>query len=327
MANPIGVVVNPSSGKGKGKQAGHAVFQTLQSLGFKTVDLSADSYAQALANAKAAVAAGNIQALMVVGGDGMAHLGVNACALSNIPLAIIPAGTGNDSAATLGMPADSVGEAVKMAVAHLAQPRRVDLIRGTTATSTNTPQADNLAAAGNVANAGNSVTVGNEFYSFGSVSAGFDALVNARANKMRFPKGPSRYQVAMVLELFKFRGISYTTQMDGQVRQFDAMLCAVANAPRFGGGMLFAPHSKVDNGFLELFIVHKIARTTLLRIFPKVFTGKHVSHPSVEFVTFSKATIDSHGLPIYADGEYVGQSPIAISVVPGGLLTCSAAVN
>jgi diacylglycerol kinase (ATP) len=236
---------------------------------------------------------------MVVGGDGMVHLGVNACAKSNIPLAIIAAGTGNDAASTLHLPIGDVRAGVEAALAGLQAPRRVDLIQG------KTPE--------------------RSFFSFGTISAGFDALVNAKANRMRFPKGPSRYQVAMVLELLRFRGIQYRVTIDGKERELEAMLCAVANAPAFGGGMLIAPHAKVDDEKLDLFIVHKISRLELLKVFPKVFTGRHVSHPAVEFVELSSAHLDSQGLPVYSDGEHVGSSPLEVAVAPGALWVCAPA--
>lgn len=299
MVLPIGVLVNPTSGKGKGAAVGTEVFQVLAELDVAALDLSGNSYSEALNNAKAAVTAGSITALMVVGGDGMVHLGVNACAKSNVPLAIVAAGTGNDAAATLRLPLHNVREAVLAAIEALKTPRRVDLICGTT------PQS--------------------EFYSFGTISAGFDALVNAKANRMRFPEGPSRYQVAMVLELLRFRGISYSLVADGVERKLEAMLCAVANAPAFGGGMLIAPHAKVDDGKLDLFIVHRISRLELLKVFPKVFTGRHVTHPAVEFIELSAASIDSAGLPVYSDGEHVGSSPIRVEAAPGALWVCAPA--
>lgn len=290
----IGVLINPTSGKGAGLQAGQAVLETLDQLGVGYRNLSGATLALANGNAKAAIAANELSALIVVGGDGMAHLGANLCGGTNVALGIVAAGTGNDSAQAMGLPLKDPVAATKVLVASLANPKRVDLIAG-------------------------KASLG-EFYALGSVSAGFDALVNGRANRMTWPKGPSRYQVAMVLELMKFKGIHYRAVIDGAVREFEAMLCAVANAPSFGGGMLIAPHAKLANGRLELFIVHKISRLTLLRIFPKVYTGAHVTHPAVEFIQVSEVTLDPGKMPIYADGEYVGEAPVTTRVAPDALL-------
>jgi len=296
---PVGVVVNPTSGKGRGAAVASEVWKALAVT--HTVDLSGSSYVQALANAKRAVQDGAIRALIVVGGDGMVHLGANACANSPVPLGIVAAGTGNDSAAALGLPLTSAAEAVEVALAHIDNPRTIDLLRGRTRNAIE------------------------DFYSMGTVSAGFDALVNAKANRMSWPKGPSRYQVAMVLELLKFGGISYEATIDGVTRTIDAMLCAVANAPAFGGGMKIAPHASIVDGKLDLFIVHKIPRLTLLKIFPKVYTGGHVSHPSVEFVEATKVRLDAGDMPAYSDGEYVGQSPIEVEIAPLAIRVCAPA--
>ena len=301
QALPIGVVINPTSGKGRGAKVASQVWQALA--GHRTLDLSGNSYDAALANAREAISRGAIRALFVVGGDGMAHLGVNACAHTQVPLGVIAAGTGNDTATVLGVPVTDVAAAVQYALNQIDDPRTVDLIAG---------EAKSASGKAN-----------HKFFSFGTVSAGFDALVNARANRMTWPKGPSRYQVAMVLELMKFRGIKYTAVIDGVERKLEAMLCAVANAPAFGGGMLIAPHAKVDDGQLDLFVVHRIPRTTLLRIFPKVYKGGHVTHPSVEFVAAHSIQLDSGDLPAYSDGEFVGLSPVSVEIAKGALKVCA----
>jgi diacylglycerol kinase (ATP) len=97
------------------------------------------------------------------------------------------------------------------------------------------------------------------------------------------------------------------------------MLCAVANAPSYGGGMLVAPNATVDDGELDLFVVHKISKGELVKVFPKVFTGEHVSHPAVEIIRCESVTLLSVGVPVYADGEAAGMLPMTVSVVPKSL--------
>jgi diacylglycerol kinase (ATP) len=112
--------------------------------------------------------------------------------------------------------------------------------------------------------------------------------------------------------------------IDGQVRQFDAMLCVAANAQSFGGGMLIVPHADVNDGFFDLLILHKISRPELIRVFPKVFSGKHVTHPAVEFVRCQELHLEAisqvHGaMPCFADGEAKGHSPLKITMHAGAL--------
>lgn len=290
----IGVLINPTSGKGKGALAGQKVLEALDQSGQPYRNLTGGSLQQSRQNAQACIEGAELSALLVVGGDGMVHLGANLCAATDVPLGIIAAGTGNDSAMTMGLPLTDPAEATRVALAALEAPVSIDLIAG-------------------------KASVG-DFYAFGTVSAGFDALVNARANRMSWPKGQRRYEVAMVLELLKFKGIHYLAVIDGAERKINAMLCAVANAPSFGGGMLIAPHADLQDGKLDLFIVHKITRATLLKIFPTVYTGKHVTHPAVEFVEAESVVLDAGDMAVYADGEYVGQSPVVTRVAKKALL-------
>ena len=155
--------------------------------------------------------------------------------------------------------------------------------------------------------------------SLGTVSAGFDALVNRRANLMRYPKGASRYPVAMVAELASFRGIKYRATVDGVEREIEAMLCAVANSPAFGGGMKISPQSDITDGELEVFILHEVSRPKLLKIFPTVYAGEHVKYPEVEIFRAKSVRISNDSFPMTCDGELVGEAPFTVDVHPGGL--------
>lgn len=289
----FGVILNPTSGKGKGAGLGRAFVSELQSLGINVIDLSGQDWAQAEERGRKAIASGTIDALAVAGGDGMMHLGVNLCAGTQVPLALMPCGTGNDAAMALGIPRDDAKAAAELAVSSLNSPRLVDLGLGITETR--------------------------RFFFFNSASAGFDAIVNRRANSWTFPKGPSRYTLAMLYELVGFSALKYEAKVDGKSRALEGMLCAVANGPSYGGGMLVAPNASVDDGLLDLFIVHKISKAELVKVFPKVFTGEHVTHPAVEIVRATEVTLRSAGVPVYADGEPAGMLPMTVSIMPKAL--------
>jgi len=289
----FGVILNPTSGKGKGATQGPEFVSELLKLGVQVTDLSGKDYDEAMEHGRRAIAEGSIDALAVAGGDGMMHLGINLCAGTNVPLALMPCGTGNDAAMTLGIPIDKPAEAAKLAVESFSKPRVVDLGLG--------------------------VTANRRFHFFNSASAGFDAIVNRRANRWKYPKGPSRYTLAMLYELVTFDSLKYQAKIDGKQRDLDGMLCAVANGPSYGGGMLVAPEASVDDGKLDLFIVHKITKPELIKVFPKVFTGAHVTHPAVEIIRCEDVTLLSDGVPVYADGEPVGVLPMTVSVAPKSL--------
>lgn len=287
----LGVIVNPTSGAGRGAALGRQFFEGLAALGIDYIDLSGETLEAAQTHGRAAIAAGSIDGLAVLGGDGMVHLGVNLCAETKIPLMVVGAGTGNDSARQLGMPIHDVAASLSFLKTNLGKSRAVDVAKVESTLGTR--------------------------YLFGSVSAGFDAIVNARANRLKWPKGAAKYAVALFLELPSFRPIKYRVVVDGVERSFEGMLIAVANGPAYGGGMQIAPHAKIDDGTLDLFIVHKVSRLELVKLFPKVYSGKHVTHPAVEFVTAKVVELHAGTVPAFADGEFVGSTPLRVEVLPG----------
>lgn len=290
---PLGVLVNPQANRGKGKASGDEVFAELASRGIATVNLSAESAVAASENAARAISNQEISGLIAVGGDGTSQLGVNLCIPNQLPMGLIPAGSGNDQARQLGIPRDSIPAAVDFLVAHLDKPRRVDAMRVKTSTR--------------------------EFWSLGSISAGFDALCADRANSLAWPKGSNKYVAAMLLELPRFNPIEYQIEADGKKRSFKAMLCGVANVKNFGGGMKISPNSEIDDGELEVFILHEVSRARLLRIFPTVYEGKHLGFPEVEIFKAKSVSISNDAFPMTCDGELIGPAPFSVQLHSGAL--------
>lgn len=289
----LGVIINPAAGNGAGKIEGEKAITELQRE-TEVLDLTGNSLADSERRAKQAIQDHLIDGLVVVGGDGMAHLGINLCANADLPLGLVAAGTGNDAARALGLPIGDAVAGARVVLNNLRQPRLVDLVR-----------AEGTAG---------------EFWYFGSLSVDFVALVNQRANSWKWPKGPSRYKWAMIAELAAFKPIRYHATIDGVEKDFEAMLCSIGNSPYFGGGMKVAPKSKIDDGLLDVFIVNKISRFELLKVFPKVYTGEHVTHPAVEFITAKKVVLSSQTqMPAFSDGEPVGFAPVTAQIAPGAL--------
>lgn len=297
----LGVVVNPTAGKGRGTQAGRRVHELLQARGHKVEDLSAATLAQATDRARAAAVQG-LDALVVVGGDGMVHLGVNVVAGTGLPLGIVAAGTGNDIARTLALPRGDV-EAAVAAIEHglLDGPRRVDAVR-----------------------VGSPAHAAHEWY-LGVLSCGFDAAINARANEMTWPKGSGRYVRALAAELGGFRPYGYRVTLDDRVWESAGTLVAVANVPWIGGGLKIAPDAVVDDGLLDVVVAGPFSKSGVVKIFPGIYQGKHVGHPSVEIVRSRSVLIEPltnlGALPpaAFADGERIGPLPLRVTVDPGAL--------
>ncbi len=291
MPSRIALIVNPTSGKGTGATMGEATARLLRTAGHEVMDVSADTYDAARTKAVAALV-GGVDTLVVVGGDGMVHLGVNLCAGTPVRLGVVAAGTGNDFARNLGLPVRDPSAAV--GVINAGVTRAVD--------------------AGRVTDEGGAVR-----WFGGVLGAGFDAVVAARAARMRWPRGAMRYNLAIARELPVFRPIPYVVDLDGERLRTRAMLVAVANTTSFGGGMKVCPDADVSDGLFDVLIVHELSIAAFLKVFPRVFSGTHVHHPAVDIRRARRVRLEAHGIQAQADGEPMAVLPLDVDLVPASL--------
>jgi diacylglycerol kinase (ATP) len=222
-----------------------------------------------------------------MGGDGMAHLGLNACAGTEATLAVLPAGTGNDFARGAGIPRSIPG-----AVEALVQgrTRRLDLTRLTNAVGS--------------------------YYVGAVVSSGYDARVNRATNDIRLRFGPLSYGYIALRELANFEPLTYRLVVDGQAREVRAMMVAVANMGVFGGGMKIAPDADPADGILDVTLIREASRGKLLRLLPQVYSGSFIKDPVVELLRARRVEIDGDGLFLMGDGEELGEVPAVAECVP-----------
>jgi diacylglycerol kinase (ATP) len=290
----VAVLHNPFAGRGRHRHAVEATLRYLSIAGYDARVLAGPTAAAALEAAREAVAEG-AAALVAVGGDGTVHLGLQAVAGTGVPFGVVPAGTGNDFAVEVMVPSDPEAAAKSIAEALVAgRTRQVDLGRAT----------------------GNDDCV----RWFGAVlGAGFDAIVNERANTMRWPRGPRRYDLATYAELMRLRPRRYTLTLDGVVRELDAVLVAVGNTASYGGGMRICPAADPNDGLLDVVVAGRISRTTLVRIKPRVYKGTHVEHPRVESFRVKEVRIAAIGITTYLDGERGCPLPVTVTAEPGAL--------
>ena len=287
----VGLVVNPTAGKNRGMALGLEVAQRMRNAGHEVLDLSDESYAAARDRALGAIAQG-LDVLAVVGGDGMVHLGVELAAETRTTLAIVAAGTGNDVARGLGLPVHDPVRAADLVTT--GTPRTIDAVRHVD-------------------------THGGRHWFVGVLGAGFDSLVNERANTWPWPKGKMRYNLAILRELPLFKAIPYVVTIDGVRHETRAMLVVVGNGPSYGGGMRVLPDASFDDGLLDVLLLHEISTVEFLRVFPKVFKGAHVDHPAVEIIRGRSVTLEADRIVAYADGERFAPLPITVEVVPGAV--------
>jgi diacylglycerol kinase (ATP) len=287
----IGVLVNPSAGKGKASGSVRTVIGSLQERGDRVLPIQGDSAEHAKQLVRHAVEEG-LDILVALGGDGTVHLALQAVAGTQTPLAIVPQGTGNDGAAALGL--------------ELHNPRKAAeaILEGEIRTF----------------DVGHVVTAeGNEAYFLCVLSTGFDSLVNDRANRMTRPSGDLRYVVALLAELRSFEPIQYTIDIDGVARERPGMIAAFANATSFGGGMKVAPNADMHDGLLDMIWVDPISRGKLIRLFPSLYPGKHIKRAEVHESRVRSARVAAEGAIAFADGEWIGTLPLTVTCVPDGV--------
>jgi diacylglycerol kinase (ATP) len=287
----VGLLTNPTAGKGRGAVFGRRAAAALSAAGHTVLDLSGPDLATAAARAREARDAHTVDVLVVVGGDGMAHVGAGLCARTGLPLALVAAGTGNDNARELGLPVGNPEAAAALVTS--GRVRTVDL--------------------------GRCRSGGQERWWLGVLGGGFDSVVAERAGRMTWPRGPMRYNLAIARELPTFRAIPYALTLDGRREETEAMLVAVANGPAFGGGMRVAPDALYDDGLLDVVVLHRVSRTQFLRVFPRVYAGTHTSHPQVEIRRARTVRLEAAGIVAQADGERFEALPLDLDVVPGAL--------
>jgi diacylglycerol kinase (ATP) len=283
------IVVNPTSGQGKGAEFGKLVagyfskhdlkYQLITGISAQNVHSDLQKFLDENENCPGVIS---------VGGDGLVHLVLQVVVPKKIAFAAIPAGTGNDFVRTLNWSLDDVNGLLD----------RV---------TTTPPQLIDLGL------------VDGEW--FGAVlSSGFDSTVNEKANALSWPKGRSKYNLAIALELPLFKPSHFEIELDDRTISTEAMLIAVGNGASYGGGMQVCPQASITDGLFDVMVLSPISKLEFIRVFPTVYSGTHVNHPEVNIYRTKKVRINSDAIA-YADGERIGALPVSAECVAGAGLT------
>ncbi|QNG21608.1 diacylglycerol kinase [Rhodococcus triatomae] len=288
----VTILTNPAAGHGNAPHAAERAIAHFQKRGVECIQIVGVDAEDALRLSRETLDRGT-DAFVVVGGDGVISIALQALAGGDVPLGIIPAGTGNDHAREYGLPTAAPEAATDVVVDGWSE--EVDL--------------------------GHIVRPDGSEKWFGTVMAsGFDSLVSDRTNRMTWPHGRMRYNLAIVAEFFNLKALPFRLVLDGDtVIEQDVTLVAFGNTRSYGGGMLITPDADRSDGFLDITLVSAGPRNRLIRLFPTVFKGTHVKLPDVHTYRARSVTVESPGITAYADGEYASDLPVTVSAVPNAL--------
>lgn len=292
----VTLLVNPTARAGMHTGAAPQAADLLRAHGLRTTIISGGSAEESTELLRTAIGLGT-DAVVVAGGDGTVNLAVQELAGTRVPLGIIPAGTGNDLAAAVGLKELDITCAAEAIAAGAT--REIDLARVT--------------------------RIDGSTRYFGTVLAsGFDSKVNDRANAMRWPRGGSRYNIAILAEFLTLAGIPYDIELvleDGTTERIigDLVMATVGNGRTYGGGIPICPDADPADGVLDVTLVRPAGRLKLLRLLPRVYKGTHTTIAQVSTYRVRSARLSSPGVTAYADGDPIGELPLTIDVVPKAL--------
>ena len=280
------LAINPISGRGHARKRGLVAKKYFADLGVRAALVEGNSLVDFRQKLIYELENEPVSGVVAFGGDGFIHEIIQHIVPREISLGVIPCGTGNDFARSIDIYRLSLNQQLEL-IAQ-TKSRSIDLGR-----------------------------VGSTWF-VAILSTGFDALVNDRANAMQWPKGRMRYNIAMIEKIVALRAHSYRIRLDGELVDVQATLVTVANGPSYGGGMKVCPGATLTDGLFDVMVLGKVSRTELLKVFPKVYSGRHVGHPAVTFYRCREIEIIGSGSS-FADGEPISTLPVSAECVSNAL--------
>ncbi len=236
-------------------------------------------------------------AVMIFGGDGTVHRHLPDLVKLKLPVLVVPHGSGNDFARAMGLMdwRDSL-EAWRSYASGAGNAWAIDL-----GTITDSQEVKHY---------------------FGTVAGvGLDGAVLRQANRLpRLLRGNGGYVLSLLLVLWRFRAVNMRLKLESTEKSGPIILAAFANAAAYGGGMKIAPKACLDDGQLEVCLIHEISRLKLAAVFPRVYSGGHLGIREFGYQQAARVRIETD-VPwdLNADGEYVCKTPAEIGVEPGAL--------
>ncbi|MET9256352.1 YegS/Rv2252/BmrU family lipid kinase [Streptomyces sp. NPDC003717] len=283
-------VVNPTAGGATSAAALLGVARLLREAGAGLETEYSRSLAHARELARAAGERGRV--VLAVGGDGMAGAIGGALSGTGTTLGLVPAGRGNDFARALSLP--TAPDALAEVLLH-HEPRPVDTVEVVSAVHERTVV-------------------------LGSVYAGVDALANRHANRSRLLRGTASYYAGALRAVTTWRPPRYRVTVDGREHAFSGYTVVAANSGYYGFDRRIAPDARVDDGLLEVVMIHHAPRLLFFALMNELATGAHVHRPQVRIARGTEVRIEAdRPIPYGADGEVEAEVPVTARVLPGAL--------
>ena len=286
------VLLNPHARGGRARALAAGLQSELTRLDATATLLVPESVAQARTLITAAARG---QRVVVVGGDGTLHQLLPALLAGAHETALVPAGSGDDSARAFGLHGLPWPEALAFALTAPALPTDIGEVQTEHETR--------------------------PFIS--SLAVGFDAAVAQRA--LRGPAwltGMPRYLLATLQEVARLSLCNINVSVDGQeLHRGPALFASALNTPSYGGGMPAVPHACIDDGRLDLLLAGSFTRMGTLLMLPRLLLGRHLGHVRVRSESCMALRIDSvRPLPLAADGEALrGAGQVVMTVRAAGM--------
>ena len=279
----IAIIANPLAGRGRGQKVARLAKEilTAQKADFELLYTEYPGHAIELAEK----ASGKHPTVVALGGDGTIREVLQGTWQTTATLGLIPGGTGNDYARGLGIP-----RTTKDAIHTLLNGQKTRFDVGL--------QKDIV---------------------FGQmVSIGFsaDVLDYVNAHRDGFWKGSAAFLAAVAATIRHLRAFPVKINIDGKVMEKNVIALFALNMPYGGGGMNFSPDARYDSGHFHLLFIEKIGRLSFSLTLPKIYSGKHVSHPAVHILPGKEISVESDLRPLMIDGDIFAPAPFHSKIVP-----------
>jgi YegS/Rv2252/BmrU family lipid kinase len=269
--NKILFVINPVAGKGRGHEVIPKIAEHFSRSRYEIIVSSSKGGIEALVKEK--INNMNFTSVIAVGGDGTLMETMNGLMDYNGNIGIIPIGSGNDFAKTLGIKED-----INTALSIIKEGHTKEIYSG---------------------------WVNNQRF-LNVVGIGIDALIIDYKDKSKILKGKLNYLAATIKGIFRYKGTKLVIKIDGTEYHTTPLFIAIGNGKYIGNGMKITPGADLTSDTFEICMIKNLKKRTLLKNITNLYKGLHGKVEGVDFVKGSRISVDFNELrPVDVDGNLI----------------------